>query len=69
MGNGEINGLLVARRIDVSGKEGNDPIRCVLRFMHSSDSIINESFCIRNVDNCYTDEYIELTKEFHGTEL
>jgi len=63
------NSLKLARKIDVIGKEGNDPIRCILKFDLSSNSLKEESFCIRNTDNSYTEEYIELTKEFHGTEL
>jgi tRNA1Val (adenine37-N6)-methyltransferase len=63
------NTLKLARKIDVIGKRGNDPIRCILKFDLSSVWVKNESFCIRNTDNWYTDEYTELTKEFHGTEL
>ena len=63
------NGLKLARKIDVIGKDGNQPIRCVLQFDLSSDSVRNESFCIRNTDNSYTDDYIKLTREFHGRDL
>lgn len=65
----EINGLRIAKRIDVIGKEGNEPIRCILKFDQSTVFTKNETFCIRKADNSYTDEYIALTKEFHGTEL
>ena len=63
------NSLKLARKIDIIGKRGNDPIRCILKFDLSSDCRKNESVCIRNTDNSYTDQYIELTKEFHGKDL
>lgn len=62
-------GLNAARKIDIIGKEGNDPIRCVFELVKSSITTQNERFCIRNLDNSYSDEYVALTKEFHGTEI
>ena len=67
--NCEKNGLRIARKIDVAGKDGNEPIRCILKIDQTTVITKNETFCIRNSDNSYSDEYIELTKEFHGTEL
>lgn len=62
-------GLTAARKIDIIGKEGNDPIRCVFELVKSSVITQNESFCIRNTDNSYSDEYKLITKEFHGIEI
>ena len=65
----EKNGLHIARKIDIVGKEGNDPIRCVLKMNQSAISPKGETLCIRKADNAYTERYIELTKEFHGVAL
>ena len=62
-------GLTAARKIDIIGKEVNDPIRCVCELVKFSVITQNESFCIRNTDNSYSDEYKLITKEFHGTEI
>lgn len=67
--NCEMNGLRIARKIDIIGKEGNEPIRCILKIDKTTILTQNEKFCIRNADNLYSDEYIALTKEFHGTEI
>ena len=65
----EKNGLRVARKIDIIGKEGSQPIRCILQLNQSAISPKRETFCVRKADNAYTDEYIALTKEFHGVAL
>ena len=65
----EVNDLFVTRRVDVIGKEGNEPIRSILKFAHSSEFVNRTSFCIRKLDNSYTEEYKAITKEYHGTEI
>lgn len=63
------NGLHISKRINIIGKEGNEPIRCILKIDFSIFETQTKLFCIRNNDHSYTDEYVELTKEFHGVEL
>ena len=63
------NGLMISKRIDIVGKAGNAPIRCVLKMSLSFVDCQEFFFCIRQSDNSYSNEYIELTNEFHGTKL
>lgn len=63
------NDLHIAKRINIIGKEGNEPIRCILKMNKNAFLHKPETFCIRTADNKYTQEYIDLTKDFHGTEL
>ena len=65
----EKNGLRIARKIEIVGKKGNEPIRCILKMNQSAVLPKRETFCIRKADNSYSEEYIELTKEFHGVVL
>lgn len=65
----EENGLRMARRIELRGKAGKTPIRCVLMMDFKSTNTDVKTFSIRNDDNSYSDEYIALTKEFHGTHI
>jgi len=46
------------------------PKRCVASFTHTKKSISSKlKFVIRNQDNSYTQEYVELTKKFHNKKL
>lgn len=65
----KVNSLYVNRKIDVIGKEGGNPIRCILNISRLFNQLKEETFCIRNSDGTYTEEYIQLTKEYHGVEL
>ena len=59
----------ISQRINVIGKDGNEPIRCILKMNFSTIETRTKVFSIRNSDNAYSNEYVELTKEFHGVEL
>ena len=65
----EANSLFVNRKIDVTGKEGGTPIRCILNVSRFFNQFKEELFCIRKSDGKYTDQYVELTKDFHGVEI
>ena len=65
----KVNSLYVNQKIDVIGKVGATPIRCILNISRLFNQHKEEIFCIRNSNGEYTEEYIDLTKEFHGVEL
>lgn len=61
-------GLNSAKRMTIYGKPGS-PVRSVLAFtFQKAESGVTE-LTIRNMDGSYTREYIQLTKELHGTDL
>lgn len=62
-------GFNLVRRITVFGKRGSEAKRRVLRFQRSKDELEESELTIREVDGNYTQEYIELTRDFHGVEL
>lgn len=55
--------------ISIKGKPNLEAKRMILGFAFNSISPIESVFTIRNTDNSYTNEYIELTKSFHATDL
>lgn len=62
-------GLFVAKEIDIFGKP-EEPIRTIFCFVKTpakSQQFI--AFTIRDSNGFYTNEYIELTKEFHAKEV
>lgn len=65
----KVNNLHIAKKIDVLGKEGNQAIRSILKIDFLSCITQTEIFCVRNKENSYSEEYIELTKDFHGLAL
>jgi len=61
--------LNLKQRINIFGKP-NQPTRTILAWTKKTENKpIEKSFTIRNEDGKYTDEYIELTREFHATNL
>lgn len=61
-------GLFTNKKIIIFGKP-KLPKRIILKMGLEETNSIEHSFTIRNQDNSYTDEYKELTKEFHDREL
>lgn len=61
-------GLFTLSRTTVFGKP-NVPKRTILKMGLKNIQITEKSLVIRNSDDSYTDEYKELTKEFHDREL
>lgn len=77
MGTAETLGFQCIGRKDVYGKKGGTIKRVILEFGLSKINIDRQEviltsediITIRDVDNSYTDQYIELTKEFHFNKL
>ena len=63
------NGLFVNRETHILGKKNNVPNRVILKLKKEKRNVVSEKHVIRNENGTYTEEYIELTKEFHGKEL
>lgn len=69
------NGLSCATKISIQGKKGGEVKRNVLEFrrgahLDSARCAMNRmELTIRNIDGTYTDQYIELTEEFHFNNL
>jgi len=62
-------GLFCSIKIKIKGKENKKPNRVIASFGTSEYPVKTKNFVLRNDDNSYTDEYISLTKEFHGVRL
>ena len=62
-----LNRLTPYRTTVVYSKKGKSPLRklwqVVMEPYHGES--IHDTLCIRNPDNAYTDEYMELTSEFY----
>jgi tRNA1Val (adenine37-N6)-methyltransferase len=61
--------LVVNQSISIIGKEGQGEKRSVLVFGNEAVAVIYSTLTIRDRQNRYTKEYIELTKEFHDRDL
>lgn len=61
----ETNQLHINRLIEIEGKQGNK-VRVILEIGKQKKDYQIEAFVIRDKENNYTDEYVELTKEFHN---
>ncbi len=66
--NGFKMNLFCFKEITILGKP-NLPKRSILFFSKENKEIAKEEFIIRNLDNTYTEEYKQLTFDFHGVEL
>lgn len=60
--------LFVSDLIHLSGKPER-PTRIILAFTKQQAVVCESSLCIRNENGTYTEEYKELTREFHDREL
>jgi tRNA1Val (adenine37-N6)-methyltransferase len=64
------NGLNLTKRIEISGVQATEPNRSVLVFSNQKTVNIDLSkLSIRDKDGNYSEEYIELTKDYHGVSL
>ena len=59
------NGLHLQRRISISGIKNSKPKRAILEFGFEEKLIIENEFVIEKSPRKYSDEYLELTKDFH----
>ena len=58
----------MGRRIFIDGKPGKT-VRSILCFGKQPETCVEERFTVRNDDGTYTNAYIELTRDFHRTDL
>jgi tRNA1Val (adenine37-N6)-methyltransferase len=61
----ETNSLYLLRKIEIFGIENSKPKRLVLEFSKTKTSAIEETLIIEKSPRQYSDQYLELTKEFH----
>lgn len=62
------NDLFIKRLIEVEGKPENK-VRVIIELGKQQSFYLSETFVIRDEDNKYTEEYVELTKDFHNKSL
>jgi len=67
--NAEINGLKLRQKISIQGKRSKEANRVILCFSCRVDSVKEVAFVVRNENGSYSNEYIELTKDFHSIDL
>ncbi len=65
---GKSNGLFIENKITIESKL-NVPTRIILSLRKTEIQVAEKTLVIRNSDNSYSDQYIELTKDFHGKKL
>lgn len=59
------NKLYLKRKVNVFGIKKDKPKRLVLEFSKHNQEVISEDFIIEKSPRQYSDQYLELTKEFH----
>lgn len=67
--NARKNDLHLQQSISIIGKEGQGEKRRILAFGQYETSIESGRLTVRDENNSYTKEYIELTKEYHDRDL
>jgi len=65
----ESNGLRIKTKFSIKGKPGKEMNRIILCFNRSAKSSEEKEFVVRNLDNSYSEEYIELTRNYHSVDL
>jgi tRNA1(Val) A37 N6-methylase TrmN6 len=58
------SGLFASRKNTVFSTEKKQPNRILLQFNKKTQHIVNQTITIRK-NNIYTNEYLELTKDFY----
>lgn len=59
------NHIFLRRKVIIKGIETSDPKRVVVEYCLKKSEIITENFVIEKSPRVYSDEYLELTKDFH----
>jgi len=59
------NQLFLHRKVIIKGIETAEPKRVVLEYCFKKSEAVIESFVIEKLPRVYSDEYLELTKDFH----
>ncbi|GAB5417771.1 MAG: methyltransferase [Crocinitomicaceae bacterium] len=62
-------GLHLSSNVSILGKEGGTVKRQVLQFVKGETKLTDSVFTVRKLDGSYSDDYIELTQEFHFNQL
>lgn len=62
---GKENGLFLIRKINIKGIENSKIKRVILEFSLSENVLEESEFIIEKSPRQYSDQYLELTKEFH----
>ena len=57
--------FFLQKKIIILPKPDKAANRCILSFGNNKETIIEDSLCIRNADNSYTDAYRELTSDYY----
>ena len=66
---GALKGLSIKKAISIRGNKEKEINRVVICFDRLSMHTHECSFTVRNTDNSYSQEYIELTRNFHAVDL
>ncbi|AZB09797.1 methyltransferase domain-containing protein [Chryseobacterium sp. G0162] len=61
----EENNLFLSRRVNIKGIENSKAKRLVLEFSSKEKNFLESEFIIEKSPRKYSDQYLELTKEFH----
>ncbi|BAP33563.1 methyltransferase [Chryseobacterium sp. StRB126] len=61
----EENNLFLSRRVHIKGIENSKTKRWVLEFSLTKKNLLESEFIIEKSPRKYSDQYLELTKEFH----
>ena len=61
----EENRMFLIRKINIKGIENSKVKRLILEFSLSKNNLIESEFIIEKSPRQYSDQYLELTKEFH----
>lgn len=59
------NNLVLSRKTSIYGIKGGEVKRMILEFSKKTKDLVEEDFIIEKSPRNYSDQYIELTKEFH----
>jgi len=62
---GKKNNLYLKRKINIKGIEGSKTKRLILEFSSEAKEVDESDFIIEKSPRQYSDQYLELTKEFH----
>jgi tRNA1Val (adenine37-N6)-methyltransferase len=53
------------KKIFIKPKPGRESNRVIIKFSSSKNQVIESTFIVRKSNNDYSDEYRELTRNFH----
>ena len=59
------NNLFLQRKVSIKGIKTSEPKRLVLEYSFTESETLLENFVIEKSPRVYSDEYLELTKDFH----